>query len=707
MEVVADSYKDEQDQTLSDKDELVRLQQRVAALEQANASLRQQLAEVQQSKESVEQERHRFHYVLMNIPASIILFSGPQHIGAVTNPAYLRVVGRDSSIIGRTVQQIFPELEGQGLYELLDEVYTTGKPFLARQRPVQLVRDGDDKLTEGLYDFIYHPMRTAEGQIEGVFVYAIEVTEEVKVTQALERERQRLREVFLNAPAAIGVVSGPDYIFELTNPPYLRLVGRQNSIIGLSVLEALPEVREQGFIELLNNVRNTGKPFVGQEMPIQLDRNGNGKLEEAFLNFVYQPLFGSDGSGKVESIFAHVVDVTEQVRARQTIELQRQRLQELFMNAPAGIAVLRGPNHIFELANPPYMQLAGRQSSIIGLTVAQALPEVVAQGFIELLDGVYQTGKAFIAQELAIQLDRNGDGKLEEIFLNFVYQPLFASDGSGKAEGIFVHVVEVTEQVKARQQIEQLSRLKDDFLAIASHDLRTPVTSIKGYLQLLQRNLTRQQIQHSRSADARAGESDTRLAENNLQVVTRVLTQVNRLNELINRLLDFSRIAEGQLNLQYTHNANLVELVLEVVTNLSMTTEQHQVLMQPPARDTIRLSYDEARLEQVLNNLIGNAIKYSPPDTTITVGVEAPHTGQSEVIFWIRDEGYGIDPEQQIHLFERFYQIRNEHTEGKGGLGLGLYITAEIVKQHGGRIWVKSALEQGSTFYVALPTQLK
>ena len=530
-----------------------------------------------------------------------------------------------------------------------------------------------------------------------------------------QRELHRLRQVLRHSNSAFVILRGPNHLIELANQAYQKVVGRSKSIEGLTIMQALPEIQNQGFEQLLDEVYRTGQPYIAREMPALLDRKGNGELEKALFNFMYYPL--TDVEGVIEGIFIEATDVTDEVRVRQALEQQRQRLEEVFTNAPAAIATLRGPDYIFELTNEPYMRLVGRRNSIIGQRVLEAIPEVAGQGFMELLDNVYQTGQPFIGQEMPIQFDANGDGKLEQAFVNFVYQPLFApsTDGSHKVEGIFAHVVDVTEQVQARQKIEELSQLKDEFLAIASHDLRTPVTSIKGYLQLLQRSLLKQQHLLERPSDNSVNEGDhedrsygtaSRFVENSLQLVTTVLNQTNRLIELLDRLLDFSRISEGQLKLHYTPNADLTKLVAEVVTSLAITTKKHHIVVHNPTTQPIRLSYDETRLEQVLNNLITNAIKYSPTGTTITVGIEPSRPVQNEVVIWVQDEGYGVDSAQQTHLFERFYRVQNEQNASKGGLGLGLYISAEIVKQHHGRMWVESQVGQGSTFYVALPTEL-
>ena len=193
---------------------------------------------------------------------------------------------------------------------------------------------------------------------------------------------------------------------------------------------------------------------------------------------------------------ALAVDLTERKQAEEArdkalaqAEAARTELQRVFMQAPAMIQVSRGENHVIETANPLYMQVAGKRE-LIGKSTREAFPEFEGQGFFELLDQVYATGKPFVGNEMKAMFDRNNDGVLEESFWNFVYQPLV--DGDGKVYGIMTHAVEVTEQVRARQEIEkkaeELARLTaalertnkelDQFAYVASHDLKAPLRGI-------------------------------------------------------------------------------------------------------------------------------------------------------------------------------------------------------------------------------------
>ena len=239
---------------------------------------------------------------------------------------------------------------------------------------------------------------------------------------------------------------------------------------------------------------------------------------------------------------------------------------------------------------------------------------------------------------------------------------------------------------------QELDNLKDLFLSVTTHELRNPLTSISGYAQMLQRQVLKQV----------ANTSDEQPDWNKFsRPVQAIIDQGNRLNEMINQLLDFSRIQNGKLEIQPVSGLNLLQLAERVVEQQQLTTSDHSLLLKAPSGPVLA-TYDAARLEQVLDNLISNAFKYSLPGTTVIVGVES-FSASGEAVLWVKDDGYGIEPEQQAHIFDRFYRIRNDETTRIEGLGLGLYITREIIKAHNGRIWLVSEAEKGSTFYIALP----
>ncbi|MBN9387991.1 MAG: PAS domain-containing protein [Chloroflexi bacterium] len=249
---------------------------------------------------------------------------------------------------------------------------------------------------------------------------------------------------------------------------------------------------------------------------------------------------------------------------------------------------------------------------------------------------------------------------------------------------------------QAQESIEiqrQLDRLKDQFLSIASHELRTPLTTIKGYSQILQRDLLRLRTGNQPVLDQSTSRS--------VRILSNLVGQVGRMEILINEMLDISRIQSGQFHLKLTGGIILNEVVRRIVEQQQDADPDRPILFQP---NTFELEgmWDENRLEQVINNLISNAIKYSEPGKPVEVGVGYA-TITNEAVVWVRDEGIGISAEHQNQIFDRFYRVRTPMNVSVDGLGLGLYISFETIKQHGGHMWLESAPGEGSTFYFSLP----
>jgi signal transduction histidine kinase len=225
--------------------------------------------------------------------------------------------------------------------------------------------------------------------------------------------------------------------------------------------------------------------------------------------------------------------------------------------------------------------------------------------------------------------------------------------------------------------------LKDTFVSVVSHELKTPVAIIKGYAETLQRAKARQNPQL-------VGE-----------LLGEIVEEADRLSNLVDDLLDASRLEAGGLSFQDVEAVDLEEIAQRVVERYSLQTEQHTLHLDFPD-DLLTIDGDPQRLEQVLDNLVSNAIKYSPKGGVVTIcGWEE----DAEVRLAVKDEGVGIPLEEQERIFERFYRVEAPDSRGVSGTGLGLYLARAIVRAHGGRIWVESAPGKGATFHIALPQQ--
>lgn len=241
-------------------------------------------------------------------------------------------------------------------------------------------------------------------------------------------------------------------------------------------------------------------------------------------------------------------------------------------------------------------------------------------------------------------------------------------------EMILLAFQDVTEKKQAEQ-------FRNAFIGVASHELRGPVSSIKGYTQILQK---------------RAQKAEDKLAATTLEKVN---GQVSKLNELINHLLDISRIQSGKLQLDKVH-FDLNSLATDIVDELQSGTTTHHLVLQGSIKENVYA--DKFRLGQVLTNLISNAIKYSPGAAKVTIRLSEDQR-KSLCQVSVQDYGIGIPEDEQQNLFQAFSRASNVQNKKIQGIGLGLHISAEIVREHGGKIWLESTPENGSIFHFNLP----
>jgi signal transduction histidine kinase len=257
---------------------------------------------------------------------------------------------------------------------------------------------------------------------------------------------------------------------------------------------------------------------------------------------------------------------------------------------------------------------------------------------------------------------------------------------SGRIVGVGAVVVELTAERRAQAERERLLReaheairIRDDFLTIASHELKTPLTPIKLHLQMLE-----QRCETGKPIPP--------------QLVQKALAQVDRLTGVISDILDSSQIEAGRLELE-RDPLSLQQLIRETLADLRPSSLHHPLEYEESPEELVVLG-DRDRLAQVLKNLLENALKYSPQKGPIRVTLAR---SGAEALVSVEDSGIGIPKDQQEHLFERFFRARNAPISGFGGLGLGLYISRHIVERHGGRIWVESETGHGATFRFTLP----
>jgi len=451
--------------------------------------------------------------------------------------------------------------------------------------------------------------------------------------------------------------------------------------LGRTMREVSP-VNAVAIEPVLERVFSTGKPVMNLELTGEtLAAPGERRHWLTGLFPVRRP------DGSIPWVGGSVVEITEQKRAEaenqrlfEALELERSRLASTFMQAPAFIATLRGPEHVFELSNPSYDQLVGHRD-ILGKPIREALPEIEGQGFFELLDQVYATGQPFVGNEVEVYLRREQGGPLEQRYVNFVYQPLKERDAS--ISGIFVHGVDVTDLVRTTEALREADRRKDEFLAMLGHELRNPLAPIRNAVQIL-----------------RQGGGDASLVVVARDMIDR---QVSHLVRLVDDLLDVSRISRGKILLRM-ERLDLARLVRETVEDHRRALEAGGLALELtlPA-GPVWVEGDPTRLAQALGNLLSNAGKFTDPGGRVEVALSVGSGGDSAEVV-VRDTGIGMEPSMMERLFEAFSQADRTLDRSRGGLGLGLALVKGLMDMHGGEVLAASTgLDQGSRFTLLLP----
>ena len=673
-------------------------------LEQLNQELE---VRVQERTEELRAQQNQLQQILGEVPAAIALLTGPAHCHTFFNKVYQDVSGGRTRP-GLPVTAVYPEAVEQGFVDLLNVVYTTGKPFRGTEWPTQLLNPTTGLSELHHLDFVYRPLPDAHGQLQSILVFAVDVTDKVRArrqtetlqadllaaTQRQAAQRESFYQVFEQAPAPVALLRSPGHRYEYVNPAYQRFFpGRQ--LVGLDMAEAVPELREQGFMALMDRVFQTGETHFGSDTPFVVPATADQPAHTGYFNFTYQAY---QENGQTAGITLFAFEVTEQVLAAQQRAAREQQLQDLFEQAPVAIAILRGADYVIEVANPLVAQLWGRTpAELRGRPLLDAMPEVRGQGFVELLDGVRRSGEAFVAEGVAAQLLRGET--TQTVYLNFVYQPL--RDADGTVSSVAAVGTDVTVQVRGRQRVQELndqlaasnaelgtsnSQLMrtnvdlDNFIYTASHDLKAPISNIEGLLYLLQEELPAAVKQQQQVGPT----------------LTRMLDSVERFKRTIDHLTEVSKLQK-----EYTPAAASVSLsavVEDVRQDLAplLLETGAQLDVDVPALPPIQFA--EKNLRSIVYNLLSNALKYRAPHRVPRVEVRA-HVHPGHTVFEVHDNGLGIAAEHLPRLFTMFQRF-HDHVEGSG---IGLYMVKRMVENAGGRIEVHSQLGAGTTFFVFLP----
>ena len=670
------------------------------------------------------------------LPGAYLLLTPALVIEAVSDAYLTATLTTRQHLLGQHLFEAFPDNpatpEAQGVANLnasLQQVLRTGQPHqMALQHYDVPDPTAPGTFVERYWEPVNTPVLDAQGHVTGIIHHVINVTDRIRVEAQLRESRAReqqaladvdaqrrhLQQVLLHLPAQVATYRGPDYIYDFVNIRYTQpLPTRQ--YLGRPIREVLPEVAEQGILAAFDQVYRTGEPYHLPEQEIWLDIQGTGQPQQLYLDFFLYPL--RDAEGHIYGLLDFTYEVTAQVHARQQVqqlnnelearvqartheieaarqaaEAQQHYLRHIFEQAPVAICLLRGPQAIVELLNQQGAALVGSTpAQVLGQPIREALPALNGQGFEALYERVLQ-GETLVFHEMPITFDRAHTGQAAQGYFHHTYQPW--REEAGAIVGVINIGVEVTEQVQARQQVQQLNeelretndQLRrtnvdlDNFIYSASHDLKAPIANIEGLLHLLD-----QLLPATPSTEAEVA-----------SVLTLMQGAVERFKRTIAHLTDIIK-----LQLEFTQPAaavSLASVVEDVRRDLRPLLEETNGQLTIDLDDCQPLVFSEKNLRLVVYNLLSNALKYRHPARPPLVQLTCTREHNQQLLR-VQDNGLGLSQRQQAKLFGLFQRLHT-HVEGTG---IGLYMVKKIVENAGGTLTVVSEPDQGTTFTAAFP----
>ncbi len=525
-----------------------------------------------------------------------------------------------------------------------------------------------------------------------------QVVREQAARQEAEKQWKLLREIFMDAPAMICTLMGPEHIFDLVNPLYQQLFSNRE-LQGKTILDALPELKDQPFKTILDMVYQTGETYIGNEVRVNIDRLNNGTIEEIYVNFIYKAMH--DLSGQINGILVFAYEITEQLHARQKIEQSEQNLRlaldagkmgtwQLDLQSNESIRSLQhdqlfGYNSMLphwgieQFVNhaEPSDQTKVQELFQKAMTTGELNAEIQIRRTDDTIRWLVLRGQTFYEDKVptrmaGVVMDIT-DKKLDEEKLHLLSQEIASTNE--KLTATNEALLSNNEALKISN--EQLGRVNvdlDNFVYAASHDLKSPVNSLKGLLALFRKRM------------------NGKLDEDALYVTSMIDESITRLSRTVE---DLTQIAKVQRNLDdKRETVYFSDILQDIKADLQDTIMEAGVEIQEKLEVPLVI-YSRQNVRSIVYNLLSNAIKYRSSERLPRIIIHTKLVND-QVMLSITDNGLGLSALQQENLFTMFRRF-HDHVEGSG---IGLYMIKRMLENNGGSITVESTENEGSTFTV-------
>ena len=671
-------------------------------------ALCQDVTEQVNARKKIEEARQDLQHTILNAPIGICVLDAATLVSEIINDSFVQVAGKPyEAIKGKMYWETFAE--AKPYYEAaLDGVIKHGKTFYANEVELMMIRHGKEEMM--YVTFVYEPLKDEDGNVKKVVVWVIENTQQVASRKKAEESAQQVKALVESAPFPIGVYIGREMKIEFANQSIIEVWGKGPEVIGKRYADILPELENQQIYSQLDGVYTTGIPFHARNQRVDIEINS--KLKPFYFNYSFTPLL--DASGQVYGVMNTAADVTDLNEAKQQVEQSEKNFRSMILQAPVAMCILLGPGHVVDIANDAMIQIWGKPAEVVmHKPIFEGLPDAKEQGLEAMLHGVYCSGEPFRADERPVQLLRNG--RLDTVYQNFVYEPYRDSDG--KTLGVLAISIDVTEQVLARQKIEEVVQLRtmelaqandelirtnqelsrsnanlEEFAYAASHDLKEPVRKIHFFSDRLRTNLSEV------------------MKEEDFKSFSRLEVAARRMNSLIEDLLAYSQVNLKPATLE---TVDLNEVMDIVLSELDLEIEQKDAKIRSDRLCTVQ--GHKRQLQQAFQNLLTNALKYSSPERTPVIEVKSARVAGKDVelhispeavekeycLIEVRDNGIGFDNSEAERIFNVFTRLGG--SSETRGTGVGLSIVRKVVENHKGFVVAKGKPREGAVFKVYLP----
>jgi two-component system sensor histidine kinase VicK len=543
-------------------------------------------------------------------------------------------------VVGKRLLTLNPDVIKEGIFDAFKKVVETG--------------DTDESVRHYVYEqFDGWFLQSTVKQGDGVATTTKDITDIKKAEESLRESEKRFDSIANLVPDLLWA-SEPDGSTNWYNQRWLEYTGQRfEDALGWGWAEAIHLDDREGSAKWYAHAVETGKPL-RQEHRI---RRNDGE----YRWFVVNATPVRDENGQVIKMYGAATDIHDSKQAEARLRESVLRAQQALSVPTVGVIFFDLEGLIYD-ANDAFCSMSGYTKADF------------TKGKVRWDD---VTRPEFMQATLMSQEELRSSGK------NTPYQKQYIRPDGSSWWGLFAgkrlsqnECVEFVLDITGQKQNEQR---KNGFISMVSHELKTPLTSSIGYLQASHRKV------------AMNGDQGT------ARMLERASKQLWKMTTLINGFLNVARLEAGQIHIDKTRY-DLALIVKEVGESLVPETRSHHIVFAPVEETWVYI--DKDKIEQVFNNLISNATKYSPAHTTIQI--TCLKKGAS-VQVTVRDEGIGIGAEDQARLFDRFYRVEGQETKSIAGFGIGLYICKEVIERHGGKIGVRSTEGEGSTFWFELP----